>query len=250
MAIATAPQWFDSHVHLERYSPVEEAAIRSRARAVGVTALLAVSTSLASSRRTVALPPEVWRAVGVHPTRAGSLTAEVLSELDALAGRPGVVAIGETGFDAAGPPPAEQRRAFAAQCDIARHRGLTLILHIDGSGAWDELVASAEALTGLRVIRHYFQGGAAEGTWHRERGHYLSFGRPLLRVPVLQRLARDYPADLLLIETDTYPLTGRTTEPRDLVAVGEGLAALRGWTIAECAAQLWTNSRTALALPG
>ena len=250
MAIATAPQWFDSHVHLERYSPVEVAAMRSRAGDVGVAALLAISTSLESSRRTVALPPEVWRAVGVHPTQADSLTADVHRELDALAGLPGVVAIGETGSDAAGPSPAEQRRAFAAQCDLARHRGLALILHIDGPGAWDELVASAEALTGLRVVRHYFQGGAAEATWHRDHGHYLSFGRPLLRAPALQRLARDYPADLLLIETDTYPLPGRTTEPRDLVAVGEQLAVLRGWTIAECAAQLWTNSRTALALPG
>ena len=72
----------------------------------------------------------------------------------------------------------------------------------------------------------------------------------MLRAPALHRIARDYPANLLLIETDTYPLPGRTTEPRDLVAVGEKLAALRGWTIAECAAQLWSNSRAALALPG
>jgi len=36
------------------------------------------------------------------------------------------------------------------------------------------------------------------------------------------------PLDRLLLETDSYPLAGRTTEPAEVAAFGAALAALRG----------------------
>lgn len=237
-------RWFDTHVHLERYAPAEAEGLMTRAAAAGVVGLLAVSTSLESSRRTLALPADVPRAVGVHPLEA----AQGVAGLEALAAAPGVVAIGETGFDAAGPALASQAAAFAAQCALARARDLAVILHVDA--AWEQFLAHGDELDGLRVIRHYFRGDAAQAAWHAERGHYLSFGRPLLRDPALAAIAASYPPDLLLIETDTYPVPGRTTEPRDLVAGGEALARARAWSLEECAARLWANSLRALALTG
>jgi TatD DNase family protein len=239
------PNWFDTHVHLERYSAEDQPRLVAEAWTADVLGMLAVSTSCGSSQRTVALSPAVFKAVGVHPTRAADAPCDDLRE---LARAPGVVAIGETGFDDAGPDFEAQRSSFAAQASLAREAGLTLVLHIDGRSAWQQLMALERALDGLRVIRHYFTGDVAQAQWHAARGHYLSFGRPLLRESALQRMAAAYPADRLLIETDSYPLPGRRTEPSSLPEVGAALAKVRGWTIEECAARLWTNTSVALAL--
>ena len=166
-------------------------------------------------------------------------------ELRELAGAPGVVAIGEVGFDDSGPDWGVQTAAFDAQCQLARGFGHALVLHIDGAAAWSLLEERADALSGLRVVRHYFTGDEAQATWHRELGHFLSFGNPLRRSPALQAIAATYPPDLLLIETDTYPLPGRTTEPKDVVKVGQHLAEVRGWELEQTQERLEENTMSA-----
>ena len=44
------------------------------------------------------------------------------------------------------------------------------------------------------------------------------------------------PPDRLLLETDTYPLPGRTTEPRDVAEVCAAVAGLTGRRYEEVAA--------------
>jgi Tat protein secretion system quality control protein TatD with DNase activity len=122
---------------------------------------------------------------------------------------------------------------------------LPIILHVDGAGAWERLVENEDSLEGVGVVRHYFTGNAAQAEWHAKRGHYISFGRPLLREPGLQAVCGEYPAGLVLVETDSYPLAGRTTEPRDVVAIGELAGRLRGWTQDVARERLFVNSRAA-----
>jgi len=241
-------RWFDTHVHLDRYGDSAGVAMLARAAEAGVAGMLAVSTSVTSSQRTAALSTPVWKAVGQHPIRAGEAPESLVRHLRRIATLPGVAAVGETGFDASGPDWPAQHTSFAAQAGLAREMGLALVLHIDGAGAWQQLTSVDELLDGLRVVRHYFRGDQREADWHASRGHYVSFGRPLLRDRALQAIAAGYPAELLLIETDSYPLPGRTTEPKDLVPVGECLAGLRGWSIETCAERLWANTVQALAL--
>lgn len=237
--------WIDTHVHFERYEPADRARMLAEARAAGVGQLLAVSTTMASSRRTVALDEPVLKAVGVHPTQAHGLDIPALAQ---LAKSDGVVAIGEIGFDGNGPGRSVQGIAFEHQAALARELDLAVLLHIDGPNAWHAFEGAAAMLDGLRVIRHYFTGDAAQLAFHAAHGHYISFGRPLLRDERLQQLVQVAPPDVLLIETDTYPLPGRTTEPRDLVEVGESMARLRGLAPEALAALVAENTRRALNL--
>ncbi len=239
--VRVEPAWIDTHVHLDRYQGAERDAMVARAKATGV-AIVAVAVDLASSRVVAGLEGVAGCAVGVHPLRATGWAGEALRD---LARMPGVVAIGECGFDGAGPDGAVQASAFRGQCELAREAGLPVILHIDGAGAWERLVEDADALSGLTVVRHYFTGDARQAEWHAERGHFVSFGRPLLREPGLQAVCRGYPAGLILVETDSYPLAGRTTEPRDVVEVGEAAGGLRGWTPEEARERLYRNSLAA-----
>jgi Tat protein secretion system quality control protein TatD with DNase activity len=48
----------DSHVHLDRYPPPEQAAMLARARAAGVERFLAIGVDLASSTAAVQLTTE------------------------------------------------------------------------------------------------------------------------------------------------------------------------------------------------
>ena len=203
-----------------------------------MTQVLAVSTGVESSQRTARLGPRQPKCVGIHPKEATGRGA--VQEIARLAATAGVVAIGEAGFDGAGPPLDVQAAALTAQCAVARRMGLTFVLHVDR--AWEALLAAAEALAGLTVVRHYFTGTAAEAEWHAGRGHYLSFGRPLLRSEDLRSTAAGYPAHLVLVETDSYPLPGRATEPAHLVEGAACLADVRGWSMEECAAQLRENT--------
>jgi Tat protein secretion system quality control protein TatD with DNase activity len=233
--------WFDTHVHLDRYSLPERAALLERARAADVE-VFAVATDLAYSREVSALDGVRGQVVGVHPRSAAP---GFESELRELAPQPGVIGIGECGFDGDGPDWDAQEAAFLAQCPIAGEFDKTLVLHVDGEGAWKRLGACEEALAGLRIVRHYFTGDAGQAAWHRERGHYLSFGNPLRRDRALREVAREYPPQLLLIETDSYPLLGRFTEPQHVAAVGETLALLRGWTFEEARKRLAANTLAA-----
>ena len=235
-------RWVDTHTHMNRFDGAQGGEMLERARAEGV-AVIGVSTDVPAAITLVATKGLAGVAIGVHPIHAGVSDPAELADLARHAKN--VVAIGECGFDGAGPPADVQAAAFEIQTEIARTTGLPLILHIDGANAWEQLLDCEAALEGLTVIRHYFTGGADEAEWHAAQGHYLSFGNPLRRDPSLRDIAFAYPAERLLVETDSYPLPDRRTEPRDVVRVAETLALVRGWTFSEGSTRLLENTRRA-----
>lgn len=235
-------RWVDTHAHLERYELPLRAEILERARSEGV-AVIGVSTDVAAAITLVGMKGLAGVAIGVHPIHAGVSDHSELADLAAHAKN--VVAIGECGFDDNGPATEVQVAAFEAQTELARANGLPLVLHLAGANAWEQLLACEASLDGLTVVRHYFTGDASEAEWHAERGHYLSFGNPLRRDPALRDIAFTYPAERLLVETDSYPLANRRTEPCDVVRVAETLALVRGWTFPEASSRLLENTRSA-----
>ena len=242
----------DSHVHLDRYPPAELRAMLRRAAEVGVVAVLTVGTDAASSRaavRLAGLHRGVWAAVGTHPLRVPAL-ADPAAELRALAraaARPGVVAIGEVGLDHSADRPADalarQRSFFEGCLDLAAAADLPLVLHV--VGAHDVALDLLAARAPVRAVVHYFVGDAELAARYLELGCSISVGKPVTRpteAAPRQALAA-IPLDRLLLETDTYPLPGRTTEPRDVIAVCEAVAEIRGVTPAEVAVQTMDNFR-------
>lgn len=253
----------DSHVHLDRYTDEEVTAIITRATAAGVVLMVTVGCNAASATRAVALAQQhatVEAAVGLHPLWLPATAAELSHELEqvrALARDTGraVRAIGEIGLDAGQErvPLDQQRAAFAAQLAIAVEVELPVIVHSVGTHRQTAaLLAQPELKSGLPgVIIHYFIGDEEALRRYLRLDCYISFGRALLKPGSadLRALARIVPAERLLVETDTYPLPGRTTEPRDVAAVVWLLAALRGEDVASVAACTARNLRRLLGLP-
>lgn len=235
-------RWVDTHAHLDRYDLPLRDEVLARARAESV-AIIGVATDVPAAITLVGMKALAGVAIGVHPIHAGVSDHSELANLAAHAKN--VVAIGECGFDDSGPATDVQVAAFEAQLELARANVLPLVLHLAGANAWERLLECEASLDGIAVIRHYFTGDTTQAAWHAERNHYLSFGNPLRRDPALRDIAFTYPADRLLVETDSYPLANRRTEPRDVARVAETLALVRGWTFPEASARLLENTHAA-----
>ena len=154
-------------------------------------------------------PGRIFPAVGCHPTRCICEKWSDRKRLDAYAGRPGVVALGETGLDYHHPRKEQQRRKqylwFLYQLRLARKRKLPLILHIRDAD-WDA----------IRVLKLYppKYGGVVhccgEG-WdviseYLKMGLYIGIGGVLLnpdRNEKLKEAVKHIPLGSILVETDS-----------------------------------------------
>jgi TatD DNase family protein len=246
----------DSHVHLDRYSDEEADAMVSRADAAGVRRLLTIGTDLATSRAALRLAgrhPAVLAAVGVHPTRLHTFETGTAPEqqfrnlLVSLDREPPALrpaAIGEVGLDEGAPDLDRQQRFLEACFALAEARDLPIVLHVVGAPAIHEAaLAIVSRWPRVRTVAHYFVGGPALAQRYVEYGCRISVGRPVTRPAetAVRQAVAVIPLDRLLLETDTYPLPGRTTEPRDVTAVCAAVAELTGRAYTEVAAATTAN---------
>jgi TatD DNase family protein len=175
--------------------------------------MLTVGIDGASCRAALAAAedfPQVFAAVGRHPTAAKGFDDADLAELRALAAHERCVAIGETGLDFyrdSAPPAADQERAFAAQIALARETGKPLVIHSRAAEerTLEQLGAEAD---GVSVVMHCF----SMPEWLDEcleRGYEISFAGNVTYPSAadLADAAAKVPEDRLLVETDAPYLT-------------------------------------------
>jgi TatD DNase family protein len=241
--------WTDTHCHLQ-FDGLPADAL-DRAAAAGVDRVICIGTDADHSRRAIVVAASdpanrVWATVGVHPHEAQYGTDEILPLLDA----PRVVAIGECGLDYyyEHSPRDVQRAVFAAQIALARIHDLALVVHT--RDAWDETFAILQVeQVPERVVFHCFTGGPAEARRALELGAYLSFSGIVTfkNADKVREAAAMCPAGRLLVETDApylapAPHRGGVNEPAHVAVVGAALAALRGESEEELAAQTSSNA--------
>ena len=170
----------DSHTHLFLCDGTE-AELVAAAREAGVSRMLTVGMDAETNAAAIAAAERhegVFAAVGSHPNEATGFDEAAAAEIVRLGAHEKVRAIGETGLDyyRDSAPPDEQRRAFAAQIEIARELDLPIVIHArdpeGGSEAVDEIFATLDARpAGRPVILHCFSAplrvaDAAERGWH------------------------------------------------------------------------------------
>ncbi|MEE9202805.1 MAG: TatD family hydrolase [Dehalococcoidia bacterium] len=241
----------DSHAHLDAFPERQLHGVLARARRAGVEAILAPGADLASSQQCAALSrrfsggggegqPRVVAAVGVHPAfLSGPLDGATLASLRSLTAEPGVVAVGEVGLDDSGPAPALQVEVFRLMLRLAREVELPVVLHCEADVVLSLVEREGAAQRGAVV--HYFTGDAALARRCIGMGLYISVGRPLVRRPRLQRVVRELPLERLLLETDTYPMPRRATEPAHVRQVAQKLAEIRGISPEQVARETTAN---------
>lgn len=242
-------RWIDDHCHLPK-DPDAAAATIAGAAAAGVERMVTVGCDVGESgyyqELAAAHPGVVWSTAGVHPHDA----KDGIDGLEALLGRPGVVAVGECGLDYHydRSPRDVQRAVFAAQIALAHAHDLALVIHT--REAWDDTfdVLAAEGVP-ERTVFHCFSGGPEEARRCLDLGAHLSFSG-IVSFPSaddLRAAAALCPADRLLVETDSpylapVPYRGKRNQPAWVVRVGEVVAEARGEPPAAVAEATWSTA--------
>jgi TatD DNase family protein len=239
----------DSHCHLQDPKfDSDRAEVLLRARAAGVSALVAVSDDVGSSRRATHLADSadgIYATVGVHPHDAKTLTPGDLATLTKLAESPRVVALGEIGLDfyRIWSSQVVQVRAFRDQLSLARQLRLPVVIHARQADepAFEMLEEHTDAIgedwpSGRPLgVMHCFAGDLPLAERYVELGFLISIAGPVT-YPNAERtraVARGIPLASLLIETDAPELPpqsrrGERNEPAYLVETARFIAELRG----------------------
>ncbi len=234
----------DSHCHLsfpELLGRVD--AIRAAMATAGVDAALCICTTLEEFDTVHGLAaryPNFWASAGVHPDNEGVREPGV-DDLTALAARPRVVAIGETGLDyyrlgsRTVADMAWQRERFRVHIRAARASGKPLIVHTRSASADTLAILREEGGDAVGGVFHCFTETAEVARAALDLGFHVSFSGIVTfrNADDLRAVARLVPDDRLLIETDApylapVPHRGRTNDPSLVPHVAARLASERG----------------------
>ncbi len=253
---------FDSHTHIndEAFSETRDDLIREIEASD-----VAYAVDIGCDPETSALAAEhaakypwCFAAVGCHPHDVKDMDDEKLAFIRELAGRPGVVAIGEIGLDFHYDlsPRDTQREWFRRQIRLANELGMPIVIHsreadqecmdiLKEEGAFSaeraaRWPARKDPRTGgeipdARVLLHCFSGSRELAEQYVALGGTISFAGPLTyknaKRPV--EVAEAIPLEFLLVETDApfltpEPLRGRENRSPYVEYTTRKLADIKG----------------------
>ena len=237
----------DSHCHLsfpELAARVDE--IRTAMSAAAVDRALCICTTLEEFDQVHALAmrfDNFWCSAGVHPDNEG-VREPGLADLIELAGRPRVVAIGETGLDyyrlgeRSVADMAWQRDRFRTHIRAARATGKPLVIHTRSASEDTLAILREEGGDAPGGVFHCFTETMQVARAALDLGFYISFSGIVTfkNATELHEVARFVPLDRCLIETDSpylapVPFRGKTNTPALVPHVAARLAELRGMPV-------------------
>jgi len=255
--------YVDSHCHLsfpELRKRLPE--IRADMAAAQVDRALCICTTLEEFDDVHSLAiahDNFWCSAGVHPDNEG-VREPSLDDLLALAARPRVVAIGETGLDyyrLNGRSVADmewQRERFRVHIRASKATSLPLVVHT--RSASDDTVAILRDEGAEAGVFHCFTETEAVARAALDLGFYISFSGILTfkTAQALRDVATFVPLDRCLIETDSpylapVPYRGKTNSPAYVPFVAQQIAALKGISVEQVAVATTTNFERLFNLP-
>jgi TatD DNase family protein len=246
----------DTHAHLhgEQYD-ADRADVFARAKAAGVSQIVAVGCDLADSGRAleVARDLRIFASIGVHPHEAKTAPHDISAVFETFLHDRRVVAIGETGLDYYydHSPRDVQQEVFRAQIRIASKFGFPVIFH--HRDAYDDFVAilREEWQPGMRGVIHCFTGDTAQArTYVEEFGLFLGIGGVITFNSAQQ--IRDAVAEIgiaaLVLETDCpylapIPHRGKRNEPSFITHTAAKVAEVLALDVAAVEASTDANAR-------
>src|SRR5207248_10360536 len=200
-----------AHLDYPDFAPDFDDVLR-RADEAGVTRILTIGTSIASSQRAIDLAEKnanIFAVIGVHPTYVEESGDDVITPLRELAANPRVVAIGETGLDYHSLPSlklakerkdtqllvkalqtsteqqleaeihdgaykSKQAALFEQQLDLAVELGLNVVIH--QRDAWEDTLEIMQPYTDkVRGVFHCFGGTLEQANEVIDLDHFVSF---------------------------------------------------------------------------
>lgn len=255
----------DSHCHLDRLDLAAHGgsldAALDAARTAGVGHFLCIGVSADNAATVKGLAEryaDVDCSVGVHPLDLEPGAEPALDWLLGELAHPKVVAIGETGLDYHYEPEsaALQQASLRLHLEAARITGKPVIVHTREARA-DTLALLREAALPQAGVLHCFTEDWEMAKAALDIGFYISLSGIVTfrNAEALRDVARQVPADRLLVETDSpylapVPHRGKPNLPQYVREVAEYLAVLRGVSFETLAEQTSSNFKRLFPLAG
>ncbi|MEL6289598.1 MAG: TatD family hydrolase [Pseudomonadota bacterium] len=232
----------DHHCHLDFPQFADDLdGVVARACAAGVGGCVTISTRIRQFDRLRAIvdaQPTVFCSVGTHPHYAHEELDVPVEEIIRLSAHPKCVAIGEAGLDYyyQKSPREAQAEGFRRHIAAARETGLPLVIHAREADADTAAILEEEMARGpFTAVLHCFTGGRELAERGLALGLYISFSGVVTfkNGAALRDIARDVPADRILVETDApylapVPHRGKPNEPAYVAHTAAVVADVRG----------------------
>ncbi len=235
----------DSHCHLDFPDFRDELdAVVQRAMDAGIARMVTICTRVKKFDQVLAIADrfdQIFCSVGTHPHNADEEPDVTVDQLAALSDHRKVVAIGEAGLDYFydNAPRTAQAKGLRTHIAAARMTGLPLVIHARDADADMAAILREESEKGaFPAVLHCFSSGKGLAEAGIALGHYVSFSGILTfkKSDELRAIARDLPADRILVETDApylapAPHRGKRNEPAFVAHIAAVLAEIRGVTV-------------------
>lgn len=238
----------DSHCHLDRIDLApyggDLSAALAAARERGIARMLCIGIDRGNADTVCNIArtyPGVYASVGVHPLDIeGEL--ETVDSLVALADRPEVIAIGETGLDYhySRESLAAQQDSFRIHLQAAARLRKPVIVH--SREAREDTLALIREASDLEVggVLHCFTESWEMARAALDLNFYISFSGIITfkNAAELREVVKQVPLDRLLVETDSpylapIPFRGKSNEPKYTREVAQCVADLKGLSLEE-----------------
>jgi TatD DNase family protein len=235
----------DTHCHLTDPRIFEQLdAVLQRSAAAGVTRMVTIGTHPADWDAALKVCKDTQNircALGIHPNYCHEVELSEIANLRIAQDSPMVVALGEMGLDYhhAFAPRDRQARFFEAQLELAAELGRPVVIHC--REAVDDCLAILKRFPTVPAVFHCFTGTAEEARRIWEGGYLTGFtGVVTFRNgQSLREIARDAPADRILVETDAPYLSpepmrkSKINEPAFVVHTAAAVASARSISLEE-----------------
>jgi TatD DNase family protein len=247
--------FYDTHAHMDYPDYAGDLAqVIERAEAAGITRIVTIGTDFESSARAIKLTeqfPQVFAAIGWHPTNVLEAPEDLRPALRALASHPKVVAIGETGLDYHHLPSEKpeanadddarykQRQAeiFRQQMEVAAEFGLNCVMH-QRSALEDTIAQMQPFARRVRGVFHCFVDDATAMRRIIAMGSLVSFTGIVTfkNAQTVRDTLAATPMDQFMLETDSpylapVPYRGKRCEPGYVKEIAELAAQVKGCSL-------------------
>ncbi|MBE5906277.1 MAG: TatD family deoxyribonuclease [Lachnospiraceae bacterium] len=234
---------FDTHAHYddEQFDTDREDLLREIFSA-NIDKIVNVGADMETSKQSVALAkayPQIYAAVGVHPSDIACLSEDAYTELRQLAAEDKVVAIGEIGldyyWDKEPDVQAAQREAFKRQLALARELNLPVIVHSrDAAKDTMDILMAEEPVENPGII-HCYSYSVEQAKEYVKRGYYIGVGGVVTfkNSKVLKQVVEEIPLERIVVETDCpylapEPNRGKRNASLNLPYIVDKIAQIKG----------------------
>lgn len=234
---------FETHAHYEDKKFDKDRDILLQELLSGnICNIVNVGSSLKTSEKSLVLAdsyPQIYAAIGVHPSDIEDLNEETFQQLEKWATHSKVVAIGEIGLDYYWDKEPEvqekQREWFKRQLELAKKFNLPVIIHSRDAAEDTMKIMREAAKEQIPGVIHCYSYSKEMAREYVKMGYYIGVGGVITfkNAKKLIETVQEIPIEHIVVETDCpymapEPNRGKRNDSGNLKYVIEKIAEIKG----------------------